>query len=480
MLGVQRPRISLLPDSPVTEFGEVALEVCALAGLHLDPWQRFLLSSSLGLRLDRKWAAFEVAEVVPRQNGKGSTLEGRELTGLFAIDSERLIIHSAHEQATSSEHQRRLLELIESVPDFDRRVLRAPKGKGMEAIELRDGSRILFKTRTGGGGRGLTGDLVVLDEAMILPEATTGALVPTMAARSIVGNPQLWYAGSAVDKTIHEHGIVLARVRDRALRQVRRLMYVEWSAPGDDPGAVPDEVRRDPRVWAMANPGMGIRISEEHISNECEGALSPRSFCVERLGIGDWPELGEGFSVISAESWSGRTDEASSAVDPVCFGVAVTPDRSHAAIGVAGVREDGLFHVGVQEHREGTGWVAPVLADIIGQYGAISVRCRGGSDPAASLIPALAQAGIGVTESNASDFARGCGLFYDAVDQETLWHRGTAELRAAVKGAKKRDLTDGWVWSQKLSAVDITPLASCTLALGGLVDAGALSGGFEW
>jgi hypothetical protein len=33
-------------------------------------------------------------------------------------------------------------------------VLRAPRGKGMEAIELRDGSRILFKTRTGGGGRG--------------------------------------------------------------------------------------------------------------------------------------------------------------------------------------------------------------------------------------------------------------------------------------------------------------------------------------
>jgi hypothetical protein len=228
-------------------------------GLFLDPWQRVRAdSNSLGERADGKWAAFEVAEVIPRQNGKGSTLEGRELTGLFAIDEERLIIHSAHEQATSSEHQRRLLELIESVPEFDQKVLRAPKGKGMEAIELRDGSRILFKTRTGGGGRGLTGDLIVLDEAMILPEATTAALVPTMAARSISGNPQLWYAGSAVDQQKTEHGVVLARVRDRAMKGAPRLMYVEWSARATTRRTSPSDVRNDPHVWAQANPGSGF------------------------------------------------------------------------------------------------------------------------------------------------------------------------------------------------------------------------------
>jgi hypothetical protein len=122
--------------------------------------------------------------------------------------------------------------LIESVPEFDQKVLRAPKGKGMEAIELKDGSRILFKTRTGGGGRGLTGDLVVLDEAMIITLATTAALVPTMAARSMTGNPQIWYTGSAVDQQKHEHGVVLARVRERgvegrAAADVRRVVRPE-------------------------------------------------------------------------------------------------------------------------------------------------------------------------------------------------------------------------------------------------------------
>jgi hypothetical protein len=291
VVGVQRPRIELVPPADVSATGEMALEVCRLAGLFLDPWQEWLLANSLGERADGKWSAFEVAQVISRQNGKGSVLEGRELTGLFAIDEERLIIHSAHEQATSSEHQRRLLELIEAVPDFDQQILRAPKGKGMEAIELRNGSRILFKTRTGGGGRGLTGDLIVLDEAMILPEATTAALVPTMAARSINGNPQLWYAGSAVDQEKTEHGVVLARVRDRALKGAPRLMYVEWSGPGDDPSRVPDDVFNDPDVWAQANPGLGLRISLEHVANEAGGALGPREFAVERLGIGDWPNL---------------------------------------------------------------------------------------------------------------------------------------------------------------------------------------------
>ena len=170
--GAQEPRISLVPDY-VASTGPDAIELAALAGLHLDPWQQLVLTHSLGERSDGKWAAFEVGLVVPRQNGKGSILEARELAGLFLIDEERLIIHSAHEQATSTEHFRRLLGLIESVPKLDQRVEKAPKGKGMEAIELKDGSRILFKTRTGGGGRGFTGDLVVLDEAMILAEAFT-------------------------------------------------------------------------------------------------------------------------------------------------------------------------------------------------------------------------------------------------------------------------------------------------------------------
>jgi hypothetical protein len=470
LLGRQRPRIELLPSVDVTSTGEIALEVCERAGLFLDPWQRFVLTHSLGEREDGKWAAFEVAEVIPRQNGKGSTLEGRELTGLFAIDEERLIIHSAHEQATSSEHQRRLLELIESVPEFDQKVLRAPKGKGMEAIELRDGSRILFKTRTGGGGRGLTGDLIVLDEAMILPEATTAALVPTMAARSISGNPQLWYAGSAVDQEKTDHGIVLARVRDRAIKGVPRLMYVEWSAEGTDPSNVPESTLHNPQAWAQANPGLGLRISLEHIANEAAGALGPREFAVERLGIGDWPNLDQlDDGGITTAMWDRCEDPESHVLDPVCFAFDVRPDRSKATISAAGYRADGLKHVEVIEQAAGTGWVAPKLADLTGRNRPIAVVCDIGG-PAASLIAHLDKLGVEVRTVTAKELAQGCGLMFDEVEQGTLRHLGTAEMKSAIKGAARRPLGDAWAWSRKSSTVDISPLVSGTLALWGLLN----------
>lgn len=465
LVGAQEPRLSHVPEY-VTSAGQEAIELAALAGLRLDPWEATVLMHALGERADGKWAAFEVGTVVPRQNGKGSILEARELAGLFLF-GEMLLIHSAHEQATSSEHFRRLLSLIESVPEFDRRVLKAPKGKGAEAIELRGGQRILFKTRTGGGGRGLTGDFVALDEAMILPEATTGALVPTMAARSITGNPQLWYAGSAVDQQKHEHGIVLARLRERGMKGAPRVAYFEWSAPGDDPDKLTPEQREDPALWAQANPGLGIRIASEHIANECGGALGPREFAVERLGVGDWPRTDGVQAVVDLEAWEALEDAASRPQDPVCFAYDVTPDRSRAAIGVAGRRTDGLRHIEVVDHRRGTGWLPERMAQLVGDHESVGVLCDG-SGPAGSLIPELERLGVTVTPVSAKEHAQGYGLIFDAIDQRTLRHLGTSELNAAVRGAARRQLGEAWAWSRKSSAVDISPLVAVTLALRGL------------
>ncbi len=189
------------------------MEVCELAGLHLDPWQAYVLREALGEREDGQWAAREVGLVVPRQNGKGGILEARELAALFVL-GERLIVHSAHQFDTSLEAFRRLRELIEDTPALSKRL--KPRGiknsHGEEGIELKGGQRVRFRTRTKGGGRGFAADCLILDEAMILPTTAHGALMPTLSARP---NPQVWYTGSAVDREVHEHGEVFARVRAR-------------------------------------------------------------------------------------------------------------------------------------------------------------------------------------------------------------------------------------------------------------------------
>lgn len=496
-LGSQQPRLCHVPEY-VSSAGVEVIECAAVAGLHLDPWEQSVLVGGCGERANGKWSAFEVGIEAPRQNGKGSIFEARELAGLFVF-GEKLLIHSAHEQLTSSEHFRRVLDLIEGVPEFEQRVLKVVRGKGSEAIELRKGQRIFFKTRTGGGGRGLTGDFVGLDEAMFLPIATTAALVPTMAARSITGNPQLWYAGSAVDQLTHEHGIVFTRLRERAMAGAARVAYFGFSAgvrewlearglPFDESqpeiDQVTPEMRADPAMWAQANPGMGIRISSEHISDECAGALGPREFAVERLGIGDPPDTSEDTErVISAEAFKlcGCDDEAQRIETHRAFAVDLNPSRTWGSIGVSGVREDGLLHVAVVEHKRGAGWI--ISQDEDGEWQGRAVELHeeypdapfimDSRGPAANLIQPLKDAGIEVIETSTREYANACGGFYDAVDQVRVKYPVPQPfLDEALASARATSLGDAWKWAPRSStSADITALIACTLALWGAENA---------
>ncbi len=478
LLGAQEPRICSVPPY-VSSTGAEAIELAALAGLDLDPWQQFVLDRSLGERPDGKWAAFEIGLVVSRQNGKGGLLEARELAGLFLL-GERLIIHSAHQFDTSMEAFERLLALIENTPQLRRRI--RPRGvsrsHGAEGIALQGGQRIRFRTRTTGGGRGFTCDCLILDEAMIIPDAMHGALLPTLSARP---NPQVWYTGSAVDQDIHQHGLVLSRIRERGLKgDDPSLAFFEWSADRTFSELTP-EVAGSPELWAQANPALGIRISQEYVSNEYASFMGGRGFVVERLGVGDWPNTDpNGLKVIDPEAWSDCVDQNSSITGKLYFAFDVTPDRSATCISVAGRRDDGEPHVEVIEHRRGTGWVVDRLVELAKKYRTRSVYCDG-YGPAGSLIPEIENHKLKVEALNAKEMAAGCGIFYDSVMTEadedtgeigpTLHHLGQLPLTQAVMGSSTRPLGDAWAWSRKNSTVDISPLVSCTVALWALTSA---------
>lgn len=462
--GHQRPRISHVPPYATTT-GAEAIELCRMAKLELDPWEAGVLTDSLGERKDGRWAAFEIGLAVSRQNGKGEILLARQLTGLFLLE-EALQIHSAHQFDTSLEAFRRLLQRIEDTPDFERRIKRVSRSHGEEGIELHGGCRIRFRTRTKGGGRGFTGDVLYLDEAMEIAESFHGALLPVLSAQSVVGDPQVWYAGSAVDKWVHPNGVVFARIRERGHDgDDPSLAFFEWGPDCDDPQEAGD-LLDDPEAWAQANPALGIRISAEHIERE-RRSMDPRTFAVERLGIGDWPSTdGQDAQVISSEVWEVCADETSVLLDPVCLSFDVTPDRSSSSIAAAGKREDGLGHVEVVERKRGTGWVVERLQELVEKHDTTAVICDG-SGPAASLLARLEQLDIEVTIVTAKEHAQACGTFYDACEGEGLRHLGTPELAAAIKGAAQRPLGDAWAWSRKNSGVDISPLVACTLAFWG-------------
>jgi hypothetical protein len=86
--------------------------------------------------------------------------------------------------------------------------------------------------------------------------------------------------------------------------------------------------------------------------------------------------------------------------------------------------------------------------------------------PAASLVLALDELGVRVETVNSQEHGQACGRLVDMVEDGTLAHLGSAELRDAVRGARTRQLGDSWAWSRKHSSVNIAPLVAATLALG--------------
>ena len=461
-LGSQEPRVELIPEGVEHPDTLAALEFCDAAGFMFDPWQTRVFQKSL-LRNAGKWAAFEVAACLPRQNGKNVLLEARELAGPF-IFGERLLIHSAHLADTSREAFRRLEEHLEANAWLSREVRHIWRTNGHESIEFKNGSRIRFRTRTKGGGRGFSGDWLGFDEAMVFPETSLGAILPVVSARP---DPQVWYMGSAVDQTIHEDGIVFSRVRHRALNGEPRLAYFEWSLEFADPAEVPPEVAASAEAQAQANPARGIRISPGHIENE-RRSMDPRTFAVERLGVGDWHSIDDSSGVFDMQRWAELADGKSAFAGrpTICFDV--SPNRSWATICGAGLRPDGAGHVeitgraGEIDRRRGTGWLPDRLKELYERQSPLILCDERG--PAQTLVPELEKLGVKVETVNASEYAQACGLFFDAVEQGKVRHLGQPELTAALRAATTRPLGDRFAWDRKNSAADITPLVAATVA----------------
>lgn len=493
ILGNQRPRLESVPDhltlaQELAAFGTSAssdtIELAHLAGLDLDDWQRYALTGALAKRADGKWAAFEVKLLVSRQNGKGSILEARELAGLYLFRSDRLLIHTAHEHKTASEHYNRVWSLIQNTPELEKRVMRHSSAYGREFIQLRPGptiilgsgghqvlrnesSRLIFIARTGSSGRGFTGDYLNYDEDMNLTAAQVGSSLPALGARP---NPQIWYTGSAGGKNSEQLGYVRRRGVDAAegLRPAGRLFFAEWSINWHSEYCGYDCTEHDDpsteESVAKANPSYNIRRSPDAIAAERD-ALTAEQFNKEILGVGEYPAPLDGWLVIP-KTWFAATFDKTEVPPRVTFpvfAIEVALDRSSAAIAVAGKRPDGLVGLQVVEHREGTGWIVGRVRDINDRWKPVTwvIDKRAATN---TVITELERAGIPLDLMASSDVATASGQLYDAFREDELRHYGQSALRAALAAVDKRKLGESWAFDRLNSAVDQSPLMAVTFA----------------
>jgi len=454
LVGVQTPRFSWAPPS-LANAAEEVIELCEQIGMPLDEWQQTSLILMLGERAGHKWSAFEVAIIVARQNGKGGILEARELGGLFLF-GEQLIIHSAHEFATASEAFLRMKGLIDNIDWLRKRVKSVSESHGQEGFVLMSGQRLSYRTRTAGGGRGFSGDTVILDEAQNVNSRQIAALMPTLSARP---NPQLIYAGTvAADAKILRSLVERGRKGGDA-----HLAYAEFSAPDD---ADPTDVA----ALAQANPALGIRITLDYLEAERVTFLASGStaeYLMERLSI--WPEVAALGSLIPLEEWKRCLDPDSAYPDGVrhAMGVAISPKRDWASVAIAWYRPDGSTHVQVVRHDPGTDWLLPYLVERVAARAPLSLVVDQ-MGPAGTLLAAMGAAGLKVRATDTAAYKSACAGFVDSVKYARIRHRGQQPLTDAAAGVKEHRVGDSFVYARRDSSALISPLEAVTLAVWGL------------
>lgn len=454
----QAPRVHERPRAAKT-YGDLAADLAADYGLRPDPWQQIVLDDWLAEKGGR-WASLTCGLSVPRQNGKNALIEVRELFGMVGRGEK--FLHTAHEVKTARKAFKRLQHFFGTKPDdpgakfpeLNALVAEVRNVNGQEAIYLTNGGSVEIVARSKNSARGFTVDVLVMDEAQEMSEDDLEALMPTTSSAPL-RNPQWIFTGTPPGP--NANGEIFTRVRNEALSgKAVRLAWHEWSS---DSGSDLDD--RD--EWRKVNPALiNGRLQFEVIEGE-RARFSDDGFARERLGM--WSSA-LASTVIDGESWALVADPSSLAIESLALAVDVSPDRSMASIGLAGMRADGRWHVELDEQRRGMGWIVPWVVQRC-QRNTIRAVVIDGMSPAASLIDELARAGVKVTTTSASNMAAACGTFYDAVMDARVAHTDQPQVNLALSVARKRIIGDAWGWNRRNADSDITPLVAVTLALWG-------------
>lgn len=305
-------------------------------------------------------------------------------------------------------------------------------------------------------------------------------------------NRQLWLC-SMVPGASRAAGNESMYLRQK-MRTGRRLVeqghnsgvaYFEFSAEADmDP--------HDPATWWSCMPALGHTITEKNIQADYD-TMDLVDFCAEYLGW--WPQENRPtWRFIKETVWAMLRDDSSQISSGISIGVDIDPERRHAAIGVAGRRTDGDWHVEVVEpggrippNASDLDWLKPRLLELIDVHKPVAVVLDPKS-PARSLLTPLAVAGVKVETPNGLEMAAACSRFYDATGQVgrvlssdddmtrvtqppqvRVRHIGQRSLDQAIATASKMTSpTNGtFVFARTNGGSSLAPLYSVTLAMHG-------------
>jgi hypothetical protein len=509
VLGCTEPRIWTRPLVELdrsTSLGYACIDFAEqVLRMTLFPWQRWLLVHLLERRPSGVLRFRTAILIVARQAGKTTIDEVIALFFMYVL-GRALVIGTAQSLDIAEESWQATVDLAESTPELAAEIARIDRTSGKKTLRLtrdeqsKETRRYKVASATRRGGRGLSGDLVLLDElrehqtweAWSAVSKTTlareAALILGLSSAGDISSVVLRHLRRVALESIAADGdaVAAAELQQRVMETAAliddddvdeveaddTLALFEWSAPaGSNP--------RDRHAQAQANPTMNLPggISERSLA-AAQRTDPPHVFAQECLGI--WAAT-TSLGPFPAGSWLAGSTTHSAIVDGSAIGacVDVSWDRAYAHVAVAGYRSDGDLHVEVATTRAGLSWVKPWLVERQARLGFVGVAVQEKGAPVSTLLAELVDAGLPVMPWANADLGIATGQFYDLVAPpigedgnptgRRVWHLPQPVLDVPAASAIKRQLTDAWVIDRKRSPDDAAPLVAAIGAVWALL-----------
>lgn len=439
--------------TPATSLGFEAIAFAEdVLGVTLLSWQRWWLIHALETRPDGSYRFRTILTLVGRQQGKTTLLKIVALWAMF-LGRAHLVLGAAQSLDIARESWAGACELAESTPDLAAEVDSVRRANGEQTLTLVNGARYRISAATRSAGRGLSVDLLILDELREHRDSLAWAAL----SKTTIARPNALIVG--ISNAGDDESIVLNTLRSAALSgSDDQLGIFEWSAP--------DGCALDDRAgWAQAMPGLGATITESAVRTSLV-TDPPNVFRTELL----CQHVSALDNAVDPASWRACADPGGSlaaARDRVAVCIDVSADGSHVTACAAAALSDGRVRVEALDAWRSTEEARAALDELIAQVRPLDIGWFPGG-PAAALgaelralrrhvrLPRARITGRGMEREVVTDeeheatrlggavVLEACQGFADLVASRRLTHPDDQLINAHVLGARKLRQGEGW------------------------------------